>query len=154
LLAKDGYLNFLTNLLPSVGGVGTQRLQLAFDAVRATWTSGAVFESYKANHEKDFFALPLDQQKNIEDFLKGRPGRAESDPGGFLNGWWTVYDGNYYYYYFALPSVVYTKTRPAPTAGAPHDPANRGTVKPGKDNTFIVTWKPLEGDSTPTVETF
>jgi hypothetical protein len=77
-----------------------------------------------------------------------------AEVGSFLNGWWSVYDGNYYFYYFAPPYVVYTNTRPAPTAGAPYKPANRGTVKPGRDNTFIVTWNPLPGDPAPTVETF
>jgi len=91
-------------------------------------------------------------------FWEIRPVSDKEKPGGgvgsFLNGWWTVYDGNYYFYYFSPPYVVYTKTRPAATAGAPYKSINRGTVKPGKENTYIVTWNPIPGDPEPTVETF
>ncbi len=135
---------------------------LTFGRVHTELYNGnSIVQSGKINEENGHTTQPMGWgatwgQADIRFWEIRPPSEREKKPtvGGFLNGWWTIYDGNYYYYYFDPPYVVYTKTKPAATAGAPYKPANRGTVKPGKDNTYIVTWNPVPGDSTPTVETF
>jgi hypothetical protein len=78
-LVKDGLFNLLENILPSVPGIYTARLKAAFGAVRASWGGGNAFANYKEAYAKEFFALPADQQKNIEDFMKGGLSGAEKD---------------------------------------------------------------------------
>jgi Metallopeptidase toxin 3 len=47
----------------------------------------------------------------------------------WAQGWWTVYDGNYYYYYFYPDGrVVYIKTKPDSTWLPPNTVANEGVV--------------------------
>ena len=72
----------------------------------------------------------------------------------WLQGWWAVYDGNYYYYYFLeSPTVVYTKTKPANgSAPAPQNPANRGTVAL-TENGCKITWNRINAGNH-TIETF
>jgi hypothetical protein len=71
----------------------------------------------------------------------------------WLEGWWTVWDGNYYYYYFnPNGTVVYIETKPE-TPGAPSSPKNRGTYSFDSGRRLIVKWKALSGLAA-CVETF
>src|SRR5262249_19683233 len=103
-LEEDRMLNLLDNLLPSASGVNTPGRRVASTAAGAPWgASPGTVEAFKARNSRIFSARPADQQKDIEQFLAppGEQGKP-AETGGFLNGWWTVYDGNYYFYYFAL----------------------------------------------------
>ena len=63
----------------------------------------------------------------------------------WLQGWWTVWDGNYYYYYFNPAGIaVYIETQPQ-TSGAPASPKNRGTYSFDKFRRLIVKWRALPG---------
>jgi hypothetical protein len=69
----------------------------------------------------------------------------------WLQGWWEVYDGNYYYYYFNDENVVtYTKTKPANTSMSPYKmPMNEGDVTVSDDETQItIDWNPADGGET------
>jgi hypothetical protein len=138
--------------------VGVDRLEAAILAVRLSDNPGNLTNYYKA---KEFTSLPSDQQKDIEDFLAGRSNEAhfgKSDQARMLpkwvQGWWTVYDGNYYYYYFQeSASVVYIKIKPTNgNAPPPKFPANQGKVAM-TEHGLKITWNPI-GPGGPTVETF
>jgi hypothetical protein len=63
----------------------------------------------------------------------------------WLNGWWTVWDGNYYYYFFSpTGQVVYIETPPSSPA-APVSPHNRGTYTFDGAGRLVVTWNALPG---------
>jgi hypothetical protein len=66
-----------------------------------------------------------------------------------MNGWWTVYDGNYWYYYFSGDAfVVYTKTKPASARAAPpRAPLNEGKVTMTGQG-LVIDWNPADGGAT------
>lgn len=72
----------------------------------------------------------------------------------WLQGWWEVWDGNYYYYYFSDQDIVtYTKTKPKSLTAPPVKmPINEGEVDFNDENTIIINWNPADGGET--VETF
>jgi hypothetical protein len=72
----------------------------------------------------------------------------------WLQGWWEVWDGNYYYYYFSDQDIVtYTKTKPKSLTAPPIKmPINEGEVHIDDDDTVIINWNPADGGET--VETF
>lgn len=84
-----------------------------------------------------------------------QPGDAgtPSNP-DWLQGWWEVYDGNYYYYYFSDEDIVtYTKTKPKNTAAPPVKmPINEGDVTITDGGKIVIDWNPADGGET--VETF
>ena len=74
----------------------------------------------------------------------------------WLVGWWTVYDGQYYYYYFfGDGTVVYIEQVPNKTWTPPKTIHNRGVcVKNDKVHGYTVTWNPIAGETTSTIEDF
>ena len=127
------------------------RLVAAVKAVRAK-QAGLSFGNYCATA-----AIPLPTNgtadyKALVDYF-GVGSDAKTVP-AWLQGWWTVYDGNYYYYYFSESlTVVFTKIKPTSAgAAAPAAPANRGTVML-MDNGCKITWNP-NGAGGPTIEKF
>jgi hypothetical protein len=67
----------------------------------------------------------------------------------WLQGWWTVYDGNYYYYYFSDQLIVtYTKAKPSsPVAAPPRAPMNEGKVTM-TEHGLVIDWNPADGGAT------
>jgi hypothetical protein len=100
---------------------------------------------FNESNKNATFACPRYDTENIKSILmrsgnvgdyttpKLQPGigdGARPDSAKWLQGWWTVYDGNTYYYYFANQSVTYTKLKPAgPSAPPPQSPGNTGKLK-------------------------
>jgi hypothetical protein len=71
----------------------------------------------------------------------------------WVQGWWTVYDGNYYYYYFHPDGLVnYIESKPNQKWIPPKKVGNQGTVKM-TDHGLKIAWKEL-GPPPPTEETF
>lgn len=71
----------------------------------------------------------------------------------WVQGWWTVYDGNYYYYYFHTNGMVnYIGTRPSPKWIPPLTVGNQGKVEQ-TDHGFKIVWN-AKGPPPPTEETF
>ena len=71
----------------------------------------------------------------------------------WLQGWWSVSDGNPYYYYFGPKGFVqYTKTRPASTARPLAVGMNQGVYSVTDDNVLFIDWNPADGGAT--TETF
>ncbi len=83
----------------------------------------------------------------------GTSGASSTNP-DWLQGWWEVYDGNYYYYYFSAEDIVtYTKTKPKSTVAPPVKmPLNEGDVTITDDGKIVIDWNPADGGET--VETF
>jgi len=72
----------------------------------------------------------------------------------WLQGWWTVYDGNYYYYYFAPDGIVnYIKTKPNPKWVPPKAIGNQGKVTMAEHGPSIL-WTPTERGGEATKEDF
>ena len=72
----------------------------------------------------------------------------------WLQGWWTIYDGNYYYYYFYEDlTVSYIKTRPNPKWTPEKTVGNHGKMTILNDHSFKVVWQQL-GPPPATEETF
>jgi hypothetical protein len=127
------------------------RLQVAVKAVRAR-QDDLSFGNFCATAGIPLPGKETADYKAIANYF-GVGSGAKSVP-AWLQGWWTVYDGNYYYYYFSeSPAVVYTKTKPADgSAPAPQKPANRGAVAL-TENGCKITWNPLDSSGS-TIETF
>lgn len=127
------------------------RLHAAVKAVRAK-QDGLSFGNYCATAAIPLPGTGTADYKALANYF-GVGSDAKTLP-AWLQGWWTVYDGNYYYYYFSeSPAVVYTKTKPAGgSAPAPVHPANRGTVTL-TENGCKITWNPT-GAGGPTIEKF
>lgn len=127
------------------------RLTAAVKAVRDK-QAGLSFGNYRAT-----MTSPLPPPES-DDFkaLQGHFGvnKQASVLPAWLQGWWTVYDGNYYYYYFAeSPSVAFIKSKPSSGSAPPLQwPNNRGTVAM-TDNGCKITWNP-NGPGGPTIEKF
>jgi hypothetical protein len=72
----------------------------------------------------------------------------------WLQGWWTVYDGNYYYYYFSPDGIVnYIKTKPSPKWVPPKTIGNQGRVTLTPHGLSIL-WRPTEPGGVATKEDF
>ena len=72
----------------------------------------------------------------------------------WAQGWWTVYDGNYYYYYFSHDGTVnFIQTKPNPKWKPPQTIGNQGkvTLIP---NGLSILWKPTEPGGEATKEDF
>jgi len=71
----------------------------------------------------------------------------------WVQGWWSVWDGNQYYYYFSNQhGVTYVKTRPTSLALAPtRSTLNGGTVTMTTHG-LVIEWNPADGGAT--TETF
>jgi len=71
----------------------------------------------------------------------------------WVQGWWTVYDGNYYYYYFYPDGMVsWIETKPNQKWVPPKTVGNHGKVRT-LEHGFKITWKE-NGPPPPTEETF
>jgi hypothetical protein len=117
----------------------TKNVENEFDALK--WVTGA------APYNPANLIGWLDLDKYL--------GAASSvDPiSGWLNGWWEVWDGNYYYYFFhPTGNVVYIETKPKSSA-APISPKNRGTYSFNSAGQLVVKWNAVSGLS-PAIETF
>ena len=76
------------------------------------------------------------------------PGAGEADL-SWLQGWWTVYDGEYYYYFFSPQGIVqYTKIKPNAKAPPPAAPLNTGKYVFSPPSTLVIDWNPNDGGST------
>jgi|GEM_PF-7073103 len=75
-----------------------------------------------------------------------------------LEGWWKVWDGNYYYYYFHPGGLVeYTKKAPFNIKKAPgpgQQMNNSGICTYTPPNQFVIAWKPVPGAEAACQETF
>ena len=71
----------------------------------------------------------------------------------WAQGWWEVYDGNYYYYYFSHDAVSYIKTKPIAKWIPPKTIGNQGTVTL-IPNGLSILWKPTEPGGVGTKEDF
>jgi len=151
----------LENTVWNPYGVNNSRNAAAIVAARISQNSnGNKFADYKISC-KEYGLLPDDQQKDIEDFLVGKPEKddgadAKQQPSGvpeWLPGWWTVWDGSYYYYHFTDQfTVSYVETKPSKAnSPAPKAPKNKGKVAQ-VEHGIKITWNPVGGSST--VETF
>jgi hypothetical protein len=89
----------------------TQSVEGEFDCLK--WVTGTA--NYNAANLKGWLDLDL------------YFGPAPSGPAlGWLNGWWKVWDGNYYYYFFGPGGAAqYTKTKPS-NSGPPKRADNTG----------------------------
>src|SRR5262249_24579 len=66
----------------------------------------------------------------------------------WVQGWWTVYDGNYYYYYFSGAGIVtYIKKKPNPAWTPPMTIGNQGKVTM-TDHGLKIVWNPADGGQT------
>jgi hypothetical protein len=67
----------------------------------------------------------------------------------WMQGWWSVWDGNQYYYYFdACGSVQYTKVKPIGKMAPPAKPLNQGSFKFPQSNTLVIDWNPADNGAT------
>lgn len=151
--------------------------------ISLTWANGNEFGYpmfCKACREADWFeaakqcgfkskdnTLPK-RQKAQEEMMRNagcvKLGAASPDPlswpttlavpdQSWLDGWWTVWDGNYYYYFFDdTGNVVYIETEPT-TSAAPTSPKNRGTYSFDGAGQLVIKWNALPGLG-PAIETF
>jgi hypothetical protein len=73
----------------------------------------------------------------------------------WLNGWWKVWDGNYYYYFFGPGGVVqYTKTKPSNTSGPPIRADNIGRYTYTPPAQLVIMWNQVPGAEAACQETF
>lgn len=73
----------------------------------------------------------------------------------WLNGWWEVWDGNYYFYFFAPDGVVqYTKAKPTNTSRPPIRADNIGRYTYTSPAQLVITWNRVIGGEAACQETF
>jgi hypothetical protein len=127
------------------------RLHAAVRAIHAK-QQGLSFGNFKANAG---IQLPPEGTADYHALAAyfGADRAAKTVP-EWLQGWWTVYDGNYYFYYFSdSPVVVFTKVKPVSSnSPAPKNPHNRGTIV-FTENGCKITWG-INGSGGPTIENF
>jgi hypothetical protein len=67
----------------------------------------------------------------------------------WMQGWWSVWDGNQYYYYFGQGGYVqYVKTMPVSKAAPPKHPLNTGTFTVAASGGLVIDWNPADGGAT------
>lgn len=76
-------------------------------------------------------------------------------PMEWLNGWWKVWDGNYYFYFFTPGGgAQYIKTKPSDTRRPPKLAVNMGRYTYTPPNQLVISWDKVPGAESPCRETF
>ena len=119
----------------------TQSVEAEFDCLK--WVTGAI----------NYDAAKLQGWLDLDLYFGAAP--AVSPTLGWPNGWWKVWDGNYYYYFFGPGGLVqYTKTKPSNTNGPPKRADNTGSYTYTPPDELVITWKQVLGAEAACRETF